>query len=371
MEKIKDRWVIKTGSSLVAGSSKGINQAFIQNLVAQVNNLLKKNIQVIIVSSGAVAKGIYELQLNERPASLHLLQATAAVGQVGLINSFQSEFSKFEIKTAQVLISHNDIANRERYLNARRSLTTLLEMGVVPIVNENDSVAIEEISFGDNDTLAGAIVGLIDADKFIMLTDQKGIYSQDPKHEKSALLLRTINLDNGSVDIKKITDGSSNLLGRGGMKTKIKAAKLSLEFGAKTWVADGNDPYVLESIFEGQNVGTLFKGERDKLQSRKKWIASLGVPSGKLIIDEGAVKAIGRDGRSLLPVGVVKIVGEFEKGSLVTCLDINNEEVARGFSNFNSSEMKLILRLKSEKVSSALGYASEEEVIHRNNLVLS
>ena len=371
MDKVKDRWVIKAGSSLVAGSDAGLNKTFIQSLVSQVNILLEFNIQVIIVSSGAIAKGIHELQLPKRPASLHLLQATAAVGQLGLINAYQTQFTKFGIKAAQVLISHDDIANRERYLNARRSLITLIEMGVVPIVNENDSVAVEEISFGDNDTLAGAIVGLTDADRFIMLTDQKGVFTQDPVLEKNAKLLKTINLDDKSVDLKKITDGSSGLLGRGGMKTKLKAARLSLDSGAKTWVADGNDHYVLINILEGQNIGTLFKGERDKLQSRKKWIASLGAPLGKLIIDDGAAEALGREGGSLLPVGVTKIEGEFEKGSLVTCLDKNNEEVARGFSNFNSSEIKLILRLKSDKVSSALGYATEEEVIHRNNLVLS
>ena len=370
INKPKERWVIKAGSSLVAGNDAGIDKSFIQNLVSQVNKLLKQGIQVIIVSSGAVAKGMYELNLKERPISLHLLQATAAVGQLGLINSYQLEFSNFDIRTAQVLISHDDIANRERYLNARRSLTTLLEMGVVPIVNENDSVSTEEISFGDNDTLAGAIVGLTDADRFVMLSDQKGVYSQDPRKEKNVKLLSTINLDDASIEIDRITKGSSGILGRGGMKTKIKAARLSLNSGAKTWVADGNDPEALIKIFNGQQVGTLFEGERDKLQSRKKWIASLGIPKGKLILDDGAAKAIVEDGSSLLPVGVTTIEGEFEKGALVICLN-NNEEVAKGFCNFNSLELKLILGLKSEEISSTLGYASEEEVIHRDNLVLS
>ena len=371
MNKTQGRWVVKAGSSLISGKDKGINQAFIMNLVSQVNKLLDLNIQVIIVSSGAIAKGIHKLKLKQRPNSLHFLQAAAAVGQFGLINSYQTEFSKFGIIAAQVLISHDDIANRQRYLNARRSLTTLLEMGVVPIVNENDSVSTEEISFGDNDTLAGAIVGLTDADFLVMLSDQKGIYNQDPTKGESVKLLKTINLDDKSVDIEKISQGSPGYLGSGGMKTKIKAARLSLNSGAKTWVADGNDPNILINILEGKEVSTFFKGERNRLQSRKKWIASLGVPAGRLIIDKGAEKAISKEGRSLLPVGVTRIEGAFKKGSLITCFNENNEEVAKGFSNFDSSELKQILGLKSEDILTALGHVSEEEVIHRDNLVLN
>ena len=370
MSKNRERWIIKAGSSLVAGNDDGINKLFIKNLVLQVNQLLEEGIQVIIVSSGAVAKGMYELNLNERPSSLNLLQAAAAIGQLGLIDSYKSEFSKFGIKTAQVLISHDDIANRERYLNARNSLMTLLELGVVPIINENDSVSIEEISFGDNDTLAGAIVGLTDADKFIMLTDEQGVFSQDPKKYKNAKLLNRINLDHQSLEINKIVEGTAGILGRGGMKTKIKAARLSLDAGAKTWVADGNDCNILTNIFYGKEVGTFFEGERDKLQSRKTWIASLGSPKGQLLIDDGAAKAISEGGSSLLPVGITAIEGEFEKGALVACRN-QNQEIARGFSNFNSFEINLILGLKSGEINTKLGYASAEEVIHRDNLVIS
>ena len=384
MSKSRERWVIKAGSSLVAGNDDGINKLFIKNLVLQVSQLLEEGIQVIIVSSGAVAKGMHELNLNERPDSLNLLQAAAAIGQLGLIDSYKSEFSNFEIKTAQVLISQDDIANRERYLNARNSLMTLLELGVVPIINENDSVSIEEISFGDNDTLAGAktwvadgndtlagaIVGLTDADKFIMLTDEQGVFSQDPKKYKNAKLLTKINLDDQSLEINKIVEGTAGILGRGGMKTKIKAARLSLDAGAKTWVADGNDGNILTDIFYGQEVGTFFEGERDKLQSRKTWIASLGSPKGQLLIDDGAAKAISDGGSSLLPVGITAIEGDFEKGALVACVN-QDEEIARGFSNFNSFEINLILGLKSGEINTKLGYASAKEVIHRDNLILS
>ncbi len=370
MNKSKERWVVKAGSSLLAGKEEGINQAFVSSLTDQVNTLIQNGVEVIIVSSGAVARGMHELNLKKRPNSINLLQASAAVGQLGLINSYRKEFSKFGIKTAQVLISHDDIANRERYLNARNSLNTLLELGVVPIINENDSVSTEEISFGDNDTLAGAITGLTDADKFIMLTDQEGVFSQNPKNNSEAKLLTSIDLDDQFLDIERIAQSPAGELGRGGMKTKFEAASLSLNSGAKTWVVDGNYPKILNRIFAGHKVGTFFKGKRDKLQSRKKWIASLGKPSGKIFIDDGAAKAITKTGSSLLPVGVFKVLGKFKKGSLVECLN-NKKVVAKGLSNFNSEELNLLLGIRSEEISSILGYTSEDEVIHRDNLLVS
>ena len=370
MGKLQERWVIKAGSSLVAGKDDGINETFIKTLVLQVQQLLNDDIQVVIVSSGAVAKGMHELDLTERPDSLNLLQAAAAIGQLGLIEGYKTEFSNFKIKTAQVLISHDDIANRTRYLNARNSLLTLLELGVVPIINENDSVSREEISFGDNDTLAGAIVGLVDADRFIMLTDEEGVFSQDPKKHKNAKLLKQINLDDQSIEIDQITKGSAGVLGRGGMKTKIKAARLSLDAGAQTWVVNGNDPKALTNVLRDKEVGTFFEGSRDKRQARKTWIASLGSPKGQLIIDDGAAQAISQEGGSLLSVGITALKGEFKKGDLVACLS-QKKEVARGFSNFSASELDQIKGFKSEEINSRLGYTSAEEVIHRDNLVLS
>ena len=370
MSKINERWVIKAGSSLIAGFNEGIDKGFVESLVLQVNQLHKRGIQIILVTSGAVAKGMYELALKERPTSLNLLQASAAIGQLGLIEAYKSEFEKFSMKTAQVLISHDDFVDRGRYLNARNSLITLIDLGVIPIINENDSVSIEEISFGDNDTLAGAVVGLTDADKFIMLTDEKGVFSQDPKINKEAKLLKQINLDDEVLDLSAITEGTAGMLGRGGMRTKIKAARLALDSGAKTWVVDGNNSKVLLEILDNKEVGTLFTGERDKLQSRKTWIASLGSPKGKLVIDNGAAKALMEEGSSLLPVGIVSTVGEFGKGALVACVN-KDTEIARGFSNFSSSEISKLFGLKSSEINKKLGYASSEEVIHRDNLVLS
>ena len=249
MKNNKERWVIKAGSSLVAGTESGINSLFIESLVSQVNYLIERDIEVIVVSSGAVAKGMQELNLKDRPSTLHLLQAAAAIGQMGLVNAYQKEFDKFGLKAAQVLISHDDISNRKRYLNARRSLETLLELNVIPIVNENDSVATEEISFGDNDTLAGALVGLVSADKFIMLTDQIGICSGDPTQDSDVVLLSEIDLDDPSVDLSSQLGSSSGRVGRGGMKTKIKASRIALDSGAKTWVADGRQNNTLKDIF--------------------------------------------------------------------------------------------------------------------------
>lgn len=370
MSKSKERWVIKAGSSLLAGLNEGIDKEFIKNLVLQISQLLEKGIQIIIVTSGAVAKGMHELDLKERPTSLNLLQASAAIGQLGLIEAYKSEFTKFGMKTAQVLISHDDFAHRERYLNARNSLMTLINLGVIPIINENDSVSIEEISFGDNDTLAGAVVGLTDADKFVMLTDEKGVFSQDPKINKEAKLLKQINLDDEELDLSSITEGNAGTLGRGGMRTKIKAARIALDSGAKTWVVDGRKANILLEILDKKEVGTLLTGERDKLQSRKTWIASLGSPKGKLIIDNGAANALIEEGSSLLPVGIVSTVGEFGKGALVACIN-EDQEIARGFTNFSSFEVSKLFGLKSSEISKTLGYTSSEEVIHRDNLVLS
>ena len=366
---IKERWVIKAGSSLVASEDNLFNQSFIAELSNQVNLLIKEGIEVIIVSSGAVAKGLFELNLSKRPTSLHLLQATAAIGQVGLINAYKQEFSKYSLQTAQVLISHDDVANRTRYLNARRSLQTLLELGVVPIVNENDSVATEEISFGDNDTLAGMITGLVDASRFVMLTDQIGICTSNPNINQSAKLVSEINLDKD--DLSSYLKGSYGVLGRGGIQTKLKAARLGLDAGSEVIVADGRNPKVLLEIKKDQQIGTSIIGERTVLKSRKQWIANQPSPLGTLIIDRGACEALRSKGTSLLPVGTLKVEGKFEKGSLVSCKDEDLKEVAKGLINFNSEEVILILGNKSNEIASILGYSSEEEIIHRDNLVLT
>ena len=371
MKRIKERWVVKVGSSLISGNDEGINKLFILNLVSQVNYLLNHNIEIIIISSGAVAKGMHELKLSERPSSLHLLQAAAAVGQLGLVNCYQKAFNEFKLKAAQVLISHDDIANRERYLNARRSLQTLIALGVIPIVNENDSVSTEEITFGDNDMLAGALSGLVSADKLIILTDQQGVCDSDPKENKSADLIPLIDLDQDKENIDKLMEGTSGILGRGGIKTKIKACSLALEFGAKTLIADGREEDTLISILKGHKIGTSLISQRAILPSRKQWIASQGSPSGNLTLDEGAVEAISNRGGSLLPVGVKEVNGDFARGSLLICLDTIGNEVARGLSNFSSEELLKIRGKRSKEVLEELGYPTDEEVIHRDNLILN
>jgi|TARA_B100000809_G_scaffold262891_1_gene314883 glutamate 5-kinase len=371
MSNKKERWVIKAGSSLVAGIESGINSLFIENLVSQVDYLIKKNVEVIIVSSGAVAKGMQELNLKERPSTLHLLQAAAAVGQMGLVNAYQREFNKFDVKAAQVLISHDDIRNRKRYLNARRSLDTLLELKVIPIVNENDSVATEEISFGDNDTLAGALVGLVGADKFIMLTDQVGICSGDPTKDSNVNLLSEIDLDDPSIDLSSQLEGSSGQVGRGGMKTKIKASRIALAAGAKTWVADGRQENTLKAIFNNEKIGTILLSQRSQRQSRKTWIASLGSPAGSVCLDNGAVLAVNKKGSSLLAAGIIKVSGDFDTGALIVCEDENGQEIARGLTNLNSKDIDLVKGLNSKELLEKLDQAADEEIIHRNNLILS
>ena len=366
-----NKWVVKAGSSLVSGNNEGINNTFINDLVNQVDYLRKKDQEVVIISSGAVAKGMHEMGLKERPASLHLLQACAAVGQRGLIQIYQSEFDKHNYKTAQVLISHDDISNRVRYLNAKSAIEALLSLNVIPIVNENDCVAIEEISFGDNDRLGAALVGLIRADYFVMLTDQEGVFSNDPTKDKEAKLIQSIDLDDKDTDLSNQLNASAGIHGRGGMKTKLEAAKTSVNSGAKTWVVDGRKPDILINLYEGKEEGTTFLSNKDTLQSRKLWLLSFGSSCGSLTLDEGASEAITKQGRSVLPVGITEVEGQFNRGDLITCLNADSKELARGLSNFSSEELIKIKGLNSKDLYESLGYASEEEAIHRNNLVIS
>jgi len=366
-----EKWVIKAGSSLVSGNQEGINENFILELAKQIDFLKKNRQEVIIISSGAVAKGMSDLGFNTRPDTLAKLQACAAVGQRGISEIYQRIFENFGYTTGQVLITHDDIANRTRYLNAKNTLESLLELGIVPIVNENDCVATEEISFGDNDRLGAALAGLVRADKFIMLTDQEGILSDDPNTNEQAHLLSSINLDDRKIDLSQQLTSSSGLLGRGGMRTKIEAAKTSLHSGAMTWVASGLDKDVLLKIYNKEEVGTQIFTDKSTLQSRKLWIASFGSVAGHIILDAGACEALQAKGKSLLSVGISKVTGQFAKGDLVSCLNPEGKEIARGLTNFDNQEMDKIKGLNSNEIKDNLGYLSQEEVIHRNNLVLS
>lgn len=364
-------WVVKAGSSIVSGKQNGINHSFIKNLAEQVDFLRKKGQEVVIISSGAVAKGMSELGINQRPQSLAVLQACAAVGQRGISEIYQKIFSSLGYTTGQVLISHDDIANRKRYLNAKNTIESLLELSVIPIVNENDCVAIEEISYGDNDRLGAALAGLIRANKFVMLTDQDGILSDDPSQNNAAFLLKKINIEDKDLDLSQQMNSSSGVLGRGGMKTKLEAAKIALNSGAETWVASGLEEDTLLKIYENKEVGTKITSTKSTLQSRKLWIASFGSAAGNIILDKGACEALLEQGKSLLPVGIVDLEGSFNRGDLIRCIDLEGNEIARGLSNFNSQEISKIKGANTQEVEGILGYLSEEEVIHRNNLVLS
>lgn len=366
-----EKWVVKAGSSLVSGNQEGINKNFILDLAKQIDFLKKNGQEVIIISSGAVAKGMSDLGFDTRPDTLAKLQACAAVGQRGISEIYQRIFENFGYTTGQVLITHDDIANRARYLNAKNTLESLLELGIVPIVNENDCVATEEISFGDNDRLGAALAGLVRADKFIMLTDQEGILSDDPNKNEQAHLLSRINLDDRKIDLSQQLSSSSGLLGRGGMRTKIEAAKTSLNSGAMTWVASGLDKDVLLKIYNKEDVGTQLFTDKSTLQSRKLWIASFGSVAGHITLDAGACEALQAKGKSLLSVGISQVTGQFDVGDLVSCLNPEGEEIARGLTNFDNQEINKIKGLNSNEIKDKLGYLSQEEVIHRNNLVLS
>ena len=366
-----DKWVIKAGSSLVSGNHEGVNIDFISQLASQIDFLRKSKQEVIIISSGAVAKGMNDLGLEKRPDQLATLQACAAVGQRGISEIYQKTFEKLGYTTGQVLITHDDIANRTRYLNAKNTIEALLELGIIPIVNENDCVATEEISFGDNDRLGAALAGLIRADRFVMLTDQDGIFTDDPSKNKEAKLLGLINLDDENIDLSQQLNSTSGLLGRGGMKTKIEAARISLNSGAATWVVSGFGEDTLLKIYNGEEVGTQITTNKSTLSSRKLWISSFGSVSGTLKLDDGAIEALSRKGKSLLSVGITDVVGNFNKGDLVRCTDKRGNEIATGLINFNNEEVKAIKGLNSEEISTTLGYLTQEEVIHRNNLVLS
>lgn len=366
-----EKWVVKAGSSLVSGNQDGINENFISELASQIDFLKKNEQEVIIISSGAIAKGMSDLGFENRPETLAQLQACAAVGQRGISDIYQRIFMDFGYTTGQVLITHDDIANRTRYLNAKNTMESLLELGVIPIVNENDCVATEEISFGDNDRLGAALAGLIRADKFIMLTDQDGILSDDPSTNLDAHLLERINLDDKKIDLSQQLSSSSGLLGRGGMRTKIEAAKTSLNSGAMTWVASGLEKDTLLKIYNKEEVGTQLFTDKSSLQSRKLWIASFGSVSGQIMLDSGACDALQAKGKSLLSVGITEVMGTFNKGDLVSCLSPDGREVARGLTNFDNQEVDKIKGLNSDEIRGSLGYLSQEEVIHRNNLVLS
>lgn len=362
------RWVVKIGSALLTANGKGLDTAEIANWTTQIAELHQRDIELVLVSSGAVAAGMSRLGWSERPHAVHDLQAAAAVGQMGLIQAYESCFQKFGLHTAQVLLGHDDISARDRYLNARGTLTTLLKLGVIPVVNENDTVVTDEIQLGDNDTLAALVANLVDADILVILTDQQGLYESDPRCNPHAELVDEVGVDDARLTT--MAGESVGALGRGGMITKVNAAKLAARSGTSTVIAGGNFKKVLIEVAAGNNIGTLLRAEQQPLVARKQWLAGMSKPKGSLQLDAGAVKVLRESGRSLLPVGISAASGIFNRGDLVSCYDDMGREVARGLVNYNVTETKKILGKSSDKIELLLGYQGEKALIHRDNLVL-
>ncbi len=362
------RWVIKIGSALLTDDGRGLDTAGIERWVGQLVELRGRGIELVLVSSGAVAEGMTRLGWKTRPTALHELQAAAAVGQMGLVQAYESQFQRYGMHTAQVLLGHDDISARDRYLNARGTLQTLVRLGVVPVINENDTVVTDEIRFGDNDTLAALVANLIDADLLVILTDQSGLFERDPRLDPSAQLIARAQASDPELD--RMAGGSAGVLGRGGMATKLRAARLAARSGADTVIVGGRIERVLTRLLDGEELGTLLISDRQPLAARKQWLAGLMQVAGELRLDEGAARVIREQGRSLLPVGVTSVSGRFRRGDLVACLDPDGREVARGLVNYDIDEAARIVGLSTDRLASALGYAGEKELIHRDNLVV-
>ncbi|NNM82958.1 MAG: glutamate 5-kinase [Burkholderiales bacterium] len=362
------RIVVKVGSSLVTNQGQGLDVSAIDRWATQISRLRNSGIEVVLVSSGAVAEGMKRLGWKKRPQAVHDLQAAAAVGQMGLVHVYESCFARYGILTSQVLLTHEDLADRKRYLNARSTLKTLLRLGVVPIINENDTVVTDEIRFGDNDTLGALVTNLIEADLLVILTDQEGLYTADPRKNPDAVLLH--HGEAGDASLEAMAGGAGSDIGRGGMLTKILAAKRAARSGAHTVIASGREEEVLTRLSAGEIIGTHLRAKTMALLARKQWLADHLQVRGILTLDEGAAKALRAEGKSLLPIGVTSVSGDFGRGELVRCVDQEGVEVARGFCNYSAAEASRIMRHASGEIESILGYVDEPELIHRDNMVL-
>ncbi|MDQ4424675.1 MAG: glutamate 5-kinase [Thalassolituus sp.] len=365
--KTAKRWVIKIGSALLTNDGTGLNREGMQSWVDQIAGLLQAGHEVVLVSSGSVAEGMTRLGWKTRPDEVHKLQAAAAVGQMGLVQAYETSFSKHGRHTAQVLLTHDDLSDRKRYLNARTTLRTLLDMGVVPIINENDTVVTDEICFGDNDTLGALAANLVEADLLVILTDQDGLYTADPRSNPDATLI----FEGMATDPQYAAmAGGGGALGRGGMVTKVRAATLAARSGADTLIVGGRIDNVISRLHQGELVGTLLKAGQAPVAARKQWIAGHLKTSGVLTLDDGAVKALRTGGRSLLPIGVSKAAGRFERGEVVECRDERGQLIAKGLVNYSLSEAQKILKTPTSGLEQALGTVTEPEMIHRDNLVV-
>jgi len=360
--------IIKVGSAVLTDNGQGLNRVAINEWVAQISALKSRGIDVIIVSSGSVAEGMVRLGWDTRPHSLHELQAAASVGQMGLIQAYEQSFQAEGFKTAQVLLTHDDLANRTRYLNARATIKTLLDLSVIPIINENDVVANEELKVGDNDTLAAIIANLMSADLLMILTDQDGFFDSDPRINKSAKLISEANVNDKTLD--KAASSGVGSLGRGGMQTKLTAARVAARSGSATVIAPGLKDNVIIDVIDGAAIGTLLIPDEAPVSARKRWLTAQLDIKGQLVLDVGAASALTKSGVSLLPVGVVSVSGSFTRGELVSCVTPEGRELARGLVNYNSEDIEKIKQCKTTEIERLIGFVGEPEIIHRDNLVL-
>ena len=366
--RLARRIVVKVGSSLVTNEGRGVDAQAIGHWCGQMAKLAGEGRDIVMVSSGAIAEGMKRLGWSKRPKELHELQAAAAVGQMGLAQIYESKLREFGMGSAQVLLTHADLADRERYLNARSTLLTLLRLKVVPVINENDTVVNDEIRFGDNDTLGALVANLVEADALVILTDQQGLYSDDPRRVPGARFIAEATA--GAPELEQMAGGVGTKIGSGGMITKVLAAKRAASSGASTVIASGREPDILSRLALGEAIGTLLVAATPKLAARKQWMADHLQMRGAVLIDDGAVAKLRDQGKSLLPVGMVDVIGEFHRGDVIAVRNAAGAEIARGIANYSSAEGRLIARRPSSEIGRALGYASEPEMIHRDNLVL-
>jgi glutamate 5-kinase len=363
------RVVVKVGSSLVTNEGRGLDIDAITRWAEQIAAIHALGKQVLLVSSGAIAEGMQRLGWKRRPQQIHELQAAAAVGQMGLAQAYETRFRALGLRTAQVLLTHADLADRVRYLNARSTLFTLLELAVVPVINENDTVVTDEIKFGDNDTLGALVTNLVEADALVILTDQAGVFSADPRRDPTATLIAEARA--GDPYLETVAGGVGSGIARGGMITKILAAKRAARSGAHTVIASGREPDVLARLARGERIGTQLTASMPVLTARKQWLADHLQLKGRVVVDDGAARALRAGGKSLLPIGVIEVQGEFARGDVIACVDRGGREIARGLVNYASNEARLIARKPTSEIESILGFIEEPELIHRDNLVLS
>jgi glutamate 5-kinase len=363
------RVVVKVGSSLVTNEGRGLDIEAITRWAEQIAAIHALGKQVLLVSSGAIAEGMQRLGWKRRPQQIHELQAAAAVGQMGLAQAYETRFRALGLRTAQVLLTHADLADRVRYLNARSTLFTLLELAVVPVINENDTVVTDEIKFGDNDTLGALVTNLVEADALVILTDQAGVFSADPRRDPTATLIAEARA--GDPYLETVAGGVGSGIARGGMITKILAAKRAARSGAHTVIASGREPDVLARLARGERIGTQLTASMPVLTARKQWLADHLQLKGRVVVDDGAARALRAGGKSLLPIGVIEVQGEFARGDVIACVDRGGREIARGLVNYASDEARLIARKPTSEIESILGFIEEPELIHRDNLVLS